>query len=373
MHAHFISHCANDIAQLRFSLVHRAVAPARTRRQRSLPEPHQIVQQTTEQVLEIIRDGKGYYDKDPARFNQQVETVLNKVVDFDSFARGVMGPYARRTALPGLAERAGKSRISRSAFSASAIRSSTASCETYAKGLLKFDGQKIETLPLRKGDDLASGNVAVLQNIYGAADKPYAIQYSMRRNREGVWKLQNVIIEGINLGQTYRSQFAAEADRYHGDLDQVIANWRVEPQIAAAKDENAKAGTQAMTRRPPLAIAGSTLSLAGVLDFESVLDLDAQGQQWLTGRGTDAMRARSRRRSATAAASASPCCWAGCAQRSSSGRTLAIKNIPADMLALARVGGLEAHPDRRLSDPSRAAIRRFRVHGRFCSRGARPY
>ena len=113
--------------------------------------------------------------------------------------------------------------------------------ETYAKGLLKFDGQKIETLPPRKGDDVASGNVAVLQNIYGAADKPYVIQYTMKK-REGVWKLQNVIIEGINLGQTYRSQFASAADQYHGDLDKVIANWRVEPQLAAAEDDAAKAG-----------------------------------------------------------------------------------------------------------------------------------
>lgn len=197
----------------------------------ALPEPHQIVQQTTEQVIAIIREGKSYYDKDPARFNKQVETVLDKVVDFDSFARGVMGPYAgaqRYQALTTEQEKTDfRARIQR--FSDSFRQGLV---ETYAKGLLKFDGQKIETLPPRKGDDVASGNVAVVQNIYGAADKPYVIQYSMRKNRDGVWKLQNVIIEGINLGQTYRSQFASAADQYHGDLDKVIANWHVEPQIA---------------------------------------------------------------------------------------------------------------------------------------------
>lgn len=208
----------------------------------ALPEPHQIVQQTTEQVLAIIRDGKSYYDKDPARFNKQVEAVLDKVVDFDSFARGVMGPYAGAQRYQTL-----KTDQEKNDFRARIQRFSgtfkQGLIETYAKGLLKFNGQKIETLPPRKGDDLASGNVAVLQNIYGTADKPYVVQYTMKRNREGAWKLQNVIIEGINLGQTYRNQFSAEADRYRGDLDLVIANWRVEPQIDGAKDGSSSSGT----------------------------------------------------------------------------------------------------------------------------------
>jgi phospholipid transport system substrate-binding protein len=202
----------------------------------ALPEPYQIVQHTTEQVLAIIRDGKSYYAKEPARFNQQVEAVMDKVVDFDSFARGVMGPYAsaqRYQALTSEQEKAEfRARVQR--FSDTFKHGLV---ETYAKGLLKFNGQKIETLPPRKGDDMNSGTVAVMQNIYGAADKPYAVQYSMRRNRDGVWKLQNVIIEGINLGQTYRSQFASAADQYRGDLDKVVANWKVEPQNEAIAEK----------------------------------------------------------------------------------------------------------------------------------------
>ncbi len=219
------------------------MSSARVSAQATLPEPYQLVQQTTEQVLAVIREGKGYYDKDPAKFNRQVEAVLDNIVDFDSFARGVMGPYAGQQRYQALATEQEKT-----AFRARVQQFSNqfrqGLIETYAKGLLKFDGQKIETLPPRRGDNVASGNVAVLQNIYGAADKPYVIQYSMRKNREGIWKLQNVIIEGINLGQTYRSQFAAAADQYRGDLDKVIANWHVEPQIVNdddIKNDGAKA------------------------------------------------------------------------------------------------------------------------------------
>ncbi len=227
----------NRIGQL-FGMVALALlASVNAHADAPLPEPYQIVQQTTEQVVAIIRDGKSYYDKDPAKFNRQVETVLDKVVDFDGFARGVMGAYAgqqRYQTLTSEQERVEfRARIDR--FS-NTFRQGLV--DTYAKGLLKFDGQKIETLPPRKGDDVASGKVDVLQNIYGAADKPYVVQYSMRKNREGVWKLQNVIIEGINLGGTYRSQFASAADQYRGDLDKVIANWQVQPQGVDAKSDS---------------------------------------------------------------------------------------------------------------------------------------
>ena len=190
--------------------------------------PYKMVEQTTRQVLDLIAEAKGYYDKDPERFHKQVDTVMSEVVDFDSFARGVMGPYANLQRLPTDAEKAQRrEQITR--FSTSFRRGLI---ETYAKGLLKFNGQRIETLPPRRGDDLAGNSVSVVQNIYGNGDKPYVVQYSMRKNGAGVWKVQNVIIEGINLGQTYRSQFTSAADQSRGDIDKVIASWKVEPQTA---------------------------------------------------------------------------------------------------------------------------------------------
>jgi phospholipid transport system substrate-binding protein len=193
-------------------------------------DPYQMVQQTTQRVLTIIAEGKSYYDKEPERFHQQVDTVMTEVVDFDSFSRGVMGPYANLQRLPSDAEKAQRrEQIAR--FSATFKHGLI---ETYAKGLLKFNGQRIETLPPRKGDDVNSNSISVVQNIYGAGDKPYIVQYSMRKNSDGIWKVSNVIIEGINLGQTYRNQFAAAVEQNRGDIDKVIASWRVEPQTDAA-------------------------------------------------------------------------------------------------------------------------------------------
>jgi phospholipid transport system substrate-binding protein len=193
--------------------------------------PDQLVTQTTERVLSVAREAKSYYDKDPQRLNRQVDDIMSDVVDFDGFARGVMGVYAseqRYRALKTDAERAAfRARIAKftDIFRQGLI-------DTYAKGLLKFNGQRIETVGGRSS--VNGVNATVVQNIHGDAAQPYVIQYTLRQDKSGVWKLRNVIIEGVNLGLTYRNQFAASAQQYGGDLDKVIANWRVEPDVKPA-------------------------------------------------------------------------------------------------------------------------------------------
>jgi phospholipid transport system substrate-binding protein len=195
--------------------------------------PDQLVTQTTERVLTLAKEAKGYYEKDPGRLNKQVEVVMAESVDFEGFARGVMGSYASDQKYKAL-----KTDQERQTFNARIARFTDifrrGLVETYAKGLLKFNGQRIETVSGRSS--ITGTNATVVQNIYGGADKPYVVQYSLRQDSSGVWKLRNVIIEGVNLGQTYRNQFGSAAEQYGGDLDKVIANWHVEPQIDGAAD-----------------------------------------------------------------------------------------------------------------------------------------
>ncbi|HET8709743.1 MAG TPA: STAS domain-containing protein [Spongiibacteraceae bacterium] len=93
--------------------------------------------------------------------------------------------------------------------------------------------------------------------------------------------------------------------------------------------------------RASLAITGGTLSISGVLDFESVLDLDMQGQQWLA---QDApARCEIDLADVTYSSSVGIALllgWMRAAQQA--GRKLSLKNVPADMLALAHVGGIES-------------------------------
>lgn len=201
--------------------------------------PYEVVEQTTQQILAIVKENKTSSTVDRKRFNGEVTAIMEKVTDFDGFARSVMGVYASNQRYKSLTSEADKvafhERVRRfsDVFKQGLV-------DTYASSLLNFKEQKVETLPPQKNEYLSTGSVMVTQNISNESGKPYVVQYSMRRNKAGEWKLCNLIIEGVNLGLTYRNQFAAAADKYHGDLDMVIANWKVDPEIIEHKKPMSK-------------------------------------------------------------------------------------------------------------------------------------
>jgi len=188
--------------------------------------PDQMVSDATNRLLAVIEEARGYYEQDPARYFEAIGAILDPMVDFDGMARLVMGKWGTASyynALPSDAERLQlKQRADRfaQAFRASMI-------ETYGKGVLAFSGERIEVLPVSP-QDMASGRVYVIQNIYGKDVQPLVIKYFLvRRSPEEGWKLLNVLIGDVNIGLLYRGQFASAMQRYQEDMGQVIDTWTV--------------------------------------------------------------------------------------------------------------------------------------------------
>jgi phospholipid transport system substrate-binding protein len=77
----------------------------------------------------------------------------------------------------------------------------------------------------------------VRQLIYSGQPEPYVLLYQMGRGKDGQWQLRNVIIESVNLGEIYRSQFEASARKYDGDLDAVIDTWETVEVDTDSKEE----------------------------------------------------------------------------------------------------------------------------------------
>lgn len=202
------------------------------------PSAHQVIVDSTEQLMKIIIEAKDYYEQDSGRFFQEIEAVLGSVVDFNSFARGVMGPYASKQGYMAL-----QTKEQRAAYKARIKRFSQTFkyglVKTYAKGLLAFDSNKIEVLPATEVP-VAGESVTVVQLIYGEAEKPYEVHYRMHQNKRGQWKLRNVTIEAINLGQVYQSQFKSAARQYDGDIEKVIDNWSVDPTADSSSESSAE-------------------------------------------------------------------------------------------------------------------------------------
>lgn len=187
--------------------------------------PEQVIASATDEVMIVITEAKGYYEKEPDRYFKNIAVVLDKFVDFDDFSRAVMGGFASEKRLSSLTDAAERTRAEEQIERFSAVFKAGL-VQTYGKGFLAFGGEKVEIADSRLSPD---GNDAqVLQLVHGIAEKPYEIRYTLRKNDAGEWKLRNVIIEAINLGKIYRNQFMSAARKYSGDIDQVIDNWVVE-------------------------------------------------------------------------------------------------------------------------------------------------
>lgn len=182
---------------------------ATTEQMSSEQTPHALVESVTSEIIETIAVHRETFDESPESFFEALDTLLGQVIDFNWIAYRVMGSYGKQAT----AEQ--RERFA-SAFRCELI-------ETYGRGLVAYGDQSIVVLP-PKGDINGKRKVTVAQEIRGD-DGVFPLFYSMGMNKNGQWMVTNVVINGINLGKTFRNQFLQRAQKYNGDIDQVIASW----------------------------------------------------------------------------------------------------------------------------------------------------
>ena len=68
----------------------------------SAKDAEQLVTSTADKINAIVEDASAYFAKDPDRYYQQIGSTLDPLVDYDTFARGVMGHVASKRYVQGL-------------------------------------------------------------------------------------------------------------------------------------------------------------------------------------------------------------------------------------------------------------------------------
>ena len=182
--------------------------------------PAQVITEVTEQVMRVVAEADTYFDEDPDRYYREIDSALAVVVDWRGFATAVMGEYYSRGRSMDSDGRANLKR-QRDEF-AQTLREGL--IRSYAKGLLAFGGAEMVVKGVEASPQSAR-IASVTQLVYGEADRVYTIRYQMGQYKDGSWRLRNLIIETINLGEIYRNQFVALAKDANEDLDLVIAQW----------------------------------------------------------------------------------------------------------------------------------------------------
>lgn len=171
--------------------------------------PQEVVTRVTTVIVKIVEDQGHLLETEPQKFYNAVSEVLSPVVAFDYIAKGVMGRYAKEASADQLSRFA-------EVFQSNLI-------STYAKGMALYGSQEVVVLPL-DGELGQRRRVSVVQKVITDAGENSVI-YTMGKSKQtGEWMLLNVVINGVNLGNTFRSQFA-QAMNKAGDIDIVIDSW----------------------------------------------------------------------------------------------------------------------------------------------------
>lgn len=181
--------------------------------------PHQVVEEVTTELMKLVESKQNSIKQNPQKYYDDVQAILDDAVNFQFIARAVMGSYWKQ-ATP----EQQKNFIE--TFKKDMV-------QTYAKGMANFADLKIEVEP-PQGEVPTTGKATVVQKIT-SADKVNRVAYTLGKREGGQWQLINVVLDGVNLGKTLRSQFAQAMKENNGDLDSTIANWASQSEPPAAQ------------------------------------------------------------------------------------------------------------------------------------------
>ncbi|WP_339843838.1 ABC transporter substrate-binding protein [uncultured Halopseudomonas sp.] len=173
--------------------------------------PHEVVEDTSVRVMEVLDANRETYKQDTEAFLNGLNEIMNPVVDFRGIARSVMTVR--------YSGRASEEQMDR--FIETFKRSMV---QFYGNALLEFDSGTITVLPPTGRGTYGDDRTSVDMEVRTSSGMVYPVTYTMVRI-DDQWKVRNVIVEGINMGLLFRDQFAQAMQTHRGDLDALIANW----------------------------------------------------------------------------------------------------------------------------------------------------
>ncbi|MBV1876873.1 MAG: ABC transporter substrate-binding protein [Pseudomonadales bacterium] len=172
-------------------------------------EPYDAVNRATQQMLVRLVEIQPRYETDRQWFFDQLDETISPFIDFEGYSRNVMAKYFRRAS-------AQQQQQFQAAFHRSLV-------ETYAKALVEFNNERVEVLKPTKPQK-KPGRAKITLAVHSHDGPVFNIRYDLRLLEEQ-WKLRNLVIDGINLGLQFRSQFSAQMDSANGNMDLVIKRW----------------------------------------------------------------------------------------------------------------------------------------------------
>ncbi|MEH6823169.1 MAG: ABC transporter substrate-binding protein [Motiliproteus sp.] len=174
-------------------------------------KPEQVINASYVSIQKLISDRVLVAGMPELELLGLMENELGPLIDFERVSRKVMGKYARRASAAHLLR-------FNQVFKRTLIR-------TYSKGLDRLD--ELDAFVVAGAAyDKSKKRAKVGSTIILKGGERYQVQYSLFLNAQKQWKVENLVVEGINIGLVFRNQFAHYMEQYN-DIPKVIDNWGV--------------------------------------------------------------------------------------------------------------------------------------------------
>lgn len=166
----------------------------------TVDEARALVDKTITDINRIINSGKS-----EAAMLGEFEKVFSRYADVPTIARSALGPTART---------ASKAQLSgfTKAFQGYISRK-------YGRRFREFIGGKIEVTDARA----IKSYYEVISTAYLKGEAPFDLRWHVS-DRSGKHQFFNIIIEGVNMLASERTEIGALLDQRGGDLDKLIAD-----------------------------------------------------------------------------------------------------------------------------------------------------
>ena len=175
--------------------------------------PYNFIDSNAQKMVIVLKENKSLFLEDRQLYEQKIKEIFEPMIDFRRVAATVMGKKYYLAS----------SKEQRAEF---VVIFKDSLLDTYAETLAQWENQTITTI-FPKNMEIQTNNMKNIevQQTLNTGSSKYPISYKLRKNKDNSWSIVNIIVNGVNLGLTFRNQFQALAIKNNGDIESTLNEW----------------------------------------------------------------------------------------------------------------------------------------------------
>ena len=175
--------------------------------------PYDFIDSNAQKMVIVLIENKSLFLEDRKLYEQKIKEIFEPMIDFRRVAATVMGKKYYLAS----------SKEQRAEF---VLIFKDSLLDTYAETLAQWENQTITTI-FPKNMEIQTNNLKNIevQQTLNTGSSKYPISYKLRKNKDNSWSIVNIIVNGVNLGLTFRNQFQALAIKNNGNIESTLNGW----------------------------------------------------------------------------------------------------------------------------------------------------